>query len=162
MSVDSKIRWDIGDDQLKKLIRLMHDFGEEAGLSDREIKDLDKSLDKMGKSGEKNTKKVKNELDGLNNMGKKVGATLLAVFAVDRLIDYQKRIIQISAEYQRMEAVLTTALGSNSAAQIAMAQIQNFAKNTPFQVNQLTDSYTKLVNRGIVPANRQLTAMGDF
>ncbi|MEQ9023000.1 MAG: hypothetical protein RLN82_09610, partial [Pseudomonadales bacterium] len=83
MSVDSKIRWDIGDDQLKKLIRLMHDFGEEAGLSDREIKDLDKSLDKMGKSGEKNTKKVKNELDGLNNMGKKVGATLLAVFAVD-------------------------------------------------------------------------------
>jgi hypothetical protein len=60
-----------------------------------------------------------------------------------------------------MEAVLTTALGSNSAAKAAMDQIVDFASSTPFQVNELTDSFVKLANRGFVPTMEQMRQMGD-
>jgi hypothetical protein len=42
-----------------------------------------------------------------------------------------------------------------------MDQIVNFASSTPFQVNELTDSFVKLANRGFVPTMEQMRQMGD-
>ena len=90
-----------------------------------------------------------------------VGKTLASVFAVDQLISFGKSILATTVEFQKMEAVLTTSLGSNSAAKAAMDQIVNFASSTPFQVNELTDSFVKLANRGFVPTMEQMRQMGD-
>lgn len=160
--VDAKIRWDVGEEQIRAMARHIEKFGKEVGMSQKEVDELTDELKDFERKGSRHVKNVKNEFGNLNEMGKKVGATILAALAIDRLIDYQKQIIQIQVEYQKMAAVLETALGSKSAAVTAMAQIQNFAKRTPFQVNQLTDSYVKLVNRGLLPTNKELTAMGDF
>ena len=61
-----------------------------------------------------------------------------------------------------MEAVLTNTLGSKSLAQQSMAQIVEFASKTPFQVNELTDSFVKLANRGFKPTMAEMTALGDL
>jgi hypothetical protein len=91
-----------------------------------------------------------------------VGATLAGVFAVDQLLNFGKAILNTTVEFQKMEAVLTTALGSNSAAKAAMDQIVNFASATPFQVNELTDAFVKLANRGFVPTMEQMRLLGDL
>lgn len=120
-----------------------------------EVDNVSKSVTKSNEESVKSTNKMSSAFSD-------VGKTLAAVFTVDLLINFGKQILATTVEFQKMEAVLTTALGSNSAAKAAMDQIVNFASSTPFQVNELTDSFVKLANRGFVPTMEQMKQMGDL
>ena len=65
-------------------------------------------------------------------------------------------------EFEKYEAVLKNTLGTQSAATQSMQMIKEFAASTPFQVNELTSSFVKLANRGIVPTKSEMTALGDI
>lgn len=134
--------------QLKQFNKAMTDLKSE-------VADVSKSVTKSNEESVKSTKKMSGAFT-------EVGKTLAGVFAVDQLINFGKQVINTTAEFQKMEAVLTTALGSNSAAKAAMDQIVNFASTTPFQVNELTDSFVKLANRGFVPTMEQMRNLGDL
>ncbi|MEO9475869.1 MAG: hypothetical protein ABJG41_10050 [Cyclobacteriaceae bacterium] len=162
MTARAKFVVDIPDKDLQRMVSYIEKTAKAAGLAQEEIDDMMDELQSGSKNGSGEVEKLNKKFNGFGDTVKKVGGFMAAAFAVDRLLDYQKQIIAIVSEYQKFAAVLETALGSRSAAVTAMAQIQNFAKKTPFQVNQLTDSYVKLVNRGLQPANKELTAMGDF
>lgn len=73
-----------------------------------------------------------------------------------------REIIDVTAEFQKFSAVLTNTLGSNSAAQIALRDIEEFAKRTPFAVDELTSSYVKLANQGFKPTTDELRKLGDL
>ena len=47
-------------------------------------------------------------------------------------------------------------------AQKVMSDITDFASRTPFQVDELTDSWVKLANQGFRPTMDQLTKLGDL
>jgi hypothetical protein len=134
--------------QLKEFNKAMADLKSE-------VNSVNSSIDKSNKQTIQSTKKMSSTFS-------EVGATLAGVFAVDQLINFGKAILNTTVEFQKMEAVLTTALGSNSAAKAAMDQIVDFAAKTPFQVNELTDSFVKLANRGFVPTMEQMRKMGDL
>jgi len=72
-----------------------------------------------------------------------------------------KEIFATTAKFETFEAVLTTALGDKSAAQYAMQQIADLAAKTPFSVDELTASYVKFVNRGIVPSTAEMQKLAD-
>ena len=124
--------------------------------------DLKSQVNDMGSNIEKNNKKSVESTKKMSGAFSDVGKTLASVFAVDQLINLGKKILDTTIEFQKMEAVLTTALGSNSAAQAAMDQIVKFASSTPFQVNELTDAFVKLANRGFIPTMEQMKSMGDL
>jgi uncharacterized protein YwgA len=120
-----------------------------------EVDSVSKSVSKSNEESVKSTNKMSSAFSD-------VGKTIAAVFTVDLLVNFGKQILATTVEFQKMEAVLTTALGSNSAAKAAMQQIVDFASSTPFQVNELTDSFVKLANRGFVPTMDQMRQMGDL
>lgn len=91
-----------------------------------------------------------------------IGAAMLATFSVSAIINFQKRVIDITAEFQRLDAVLKTTLGSDSAAEGAFAMITKFASETPFQVREITDSFVRLANQGFVPTRNELRTLGDL
>jgi hypothetical protein len=134
--------------QLKQFNKAMSDLKSE-------VNSVNSSIDKSNKQTIQSTKKMSSTFT-------EVGATLAGVFAVDQIIGLGKAILDTTVEFQKMEAVLTTALGSNSAAKAAMDQIVNFASATPFQVNELTDAFVKLANRGFVPTMDQMRLLGDL
>ena len=134
--------------QLKQFNKAMSDLKSE-------VNSVNSSIDKSNKQTIQSTKKMSSTFT-------EVGATLAGVFAVDQLLNFGKAILNTTVEFQKMEAVLTTALGSNSAAKAAMDQIVNFASATPFQVNELTDAFVKLANRGFVPTMDQMRLLGDL
>lgn len=134
--------------QLKEFNKAMSDLKSE-------VNDVNKSISNSNDETVKSTKKMSSAFAD-------VGKTMAAVFTVDLLVNLGKQILATTVEFQKMEAVLTTALGSNSAAKAAMDQIVNFASSTPFQVNELTDSFVKLANRGFVPTMEQMKQMGDL
>lgn len=73
-----------------------------------------------------------------------------------------REIISVTSEFQKFEAVLKNTLGSNSAAQIALSEIQEFAAVTPFSVQELTQSFVKLANQGFKPTTEELRKLGDL
>lgn len=93
---------------------------------------------------------------------KGVGTAIVAAFTVDKIIDFGRQVVAVTAEFQKLQAVLTNTLGSKSAADAAFTRIQDFASKTPFAVSQLTASFVKLANQGFVPTNEELRKLGDL
>ena len=126
------------------------------------MSDLKSQVNDMGSNIEANNKKSVESTKKMSGAFAEVGKTMAGLFAVDQLVNLGKKILDTTVEFQKMEAVLSTALGSNSAAQAAMDQIVNFASTTPFQVNELTDAFVKLANRGFIPTMEQMRQLGDL
>jgi hypothetical protein len=137
------------------IVAQLKDFNKAMSELKSEVDGISKSVVKSNNESIASTKKMTSTFS-------EVGKTLASVFAVDQLISFGKAILDTTVEFQKMEAVLTTALGSNSAAKAAMDQIVDFASTTPFQVDELTDSFVKLANRGFVPTMEQMRQMGDL
>lgn len=78
------------------------------------------------------------------------------------IIDFGKEVFEVTAKFEKYEAVLTNALGSQEEATKKMDDLQNLAASTPFSIDELTESYVKYVNRGIKPSMEEMTKMGDI
>lgn len=84
------------------------------------------------------------------------------LFVADKMIAFGREVFNVTAEFQKFEAVLTNTLGNNGAANAALAQITEFAAKTPYQVNELTGSFVKLANQGFVPTLNEMRSLGDL
>lgn len=118
----------------------------EKGL-DRVEKDL-KGLDRKIKTSTKS-------ITGFTN-------AIAGIASTTAIIGFGKQIINVRSEFERFEAVLTNTLGSGSAAQGALNQIKQFASETPFSVQELTDSFVRLANQGFVPTKKEMQNLGDL
>jgi hypothetical protein len=136
------------------IVAQLKDFNKAMSELKSEVGDLNKQVSKGNNDSIKST-------NALSSAFSSVGKTLAGLFAADMLINFGKAVIETTAEFQKMEAVLTNTLGSSSMAQQSMAQIVAFASKTPFQVNELTESFVKLANRGFKPTMEEMTALGD-
>jgi hypothetical protein len=120
-----------------------------------EAKQLGASLKDAGEKGKK-------ALVDFDSAGKKVAGAIAGYFAVSKVIETGKAIVETTAKFQKFEAVLTNTLGSKSGAQKALQDIKQFAASTPFAVDELTDSYVKLANQGFKPTIEQMRNLGDL
>jgi hypothetical protein len=81
---------------------------------------------------------------------------------IGKVFQLGKSIFDTSAKFETYAAVMKNALGSESAASKAMADIQKMAAETPFSVDELTSSYLKFVNRGLKPSMAEMKNMADI
>lgn len=70
-------------------------------------------------------------------------------------------VLETAASYETMRISLETVTGSSAKAATEFARLQQFAAATPFAVEEVTNAYIKLANRGITPTDRALTAFGN-
>src|SRR5690606_6036784 len=110
----------------------------------------------------KSFKNVEKESNNLNNTLKKVGGAIAGYFTVSTLLSYAKHVRDVTAEFQKLEAVLTNTLGDSSLAQKALLDIQEFAAVTPYGVTELTQAFVKLANSGFKPTISELRKLGDL
>lgn len=171
-----KIKYEVEYVDLEKANELFTRIAKSSEKADKEVQDLSKSSKKAGDQTSSSFKKANTEADklskttkvanaSLNQLGgaaARVGASMAAAFTIGALVNVGRDVLNITAEFQKFEAVLTNSLGSNSKAQIALLQIQDFAAKTPFSVRELTEAYVQLANRGITPSTASLTKVGDL
>jgi hypothetical protein len=72
-----------------------------------------------------------------------------------------KKIVGVSAEFERFQTILETIEGSSSKARSSMAWIESFAVKTPYELQEVTDSFVKLKAYGIDPMNGSLESTGN-
>ena len=107
--------------------------------------------------------------DELNRSSKSLGNTFrnlkrfaAGAFTIVALTTFGNKVIEARAEYERFQAVLTNTSGSEIVAASQLQMLTDFAAKTPFQLNELTGSFVKLVNRGFIPTKNQLGNLGDL
>ncbi|WP_026995136.1 tape measure protein [Flectobacillus major] len=86
----------------------------------------------------------------------------MAQGAASQVMELGKEIFETTAKFEKYEAVLKNSLGSQEAASAAMGDIKKFAAETPFSVDELTESYVKYINRGIQPSMQEMQKLGDI
>lgn len=112
--------------------------------------------------------KLRQSLTGSNGIGSAIAGAFggLAVGAIGSISSaigsLGSKIVDSTAKFQKFEAVLTNTLGSNSKAKKALDDIVSFASTTPFQVDELTESFIKFANRGIILTSKEMTKLGDI
>ncbi len=81
---------------------------------------------------------------------------------IDAIVGLGSNVVSTIAKFEKLSSVLKNTLGSNSAARAALESIKEFSATTPFQVDEVTETYVKLSNRGLEPTIKQLRLLGDI
>lgn len=150
-------------------------------------KELAATLDDMSESADpeeyaklsKRLGEVRNRITELKGSGKNIKAefgtmesaigklkAIAVAFITVKLAGYLKEIAQNAystrKEFAKYEAVLRNTLQSQEKAATAMKMLQQLAADTPSSLQEWTEAYIKLINRGIKPTTSELTNMGDL
>ena len=127
--------------------------------------DFGKSLIKRGAS-------IKSQIDGIEqSLGRFTGnvgnyksaiSSITGIFAAAGIGLGVSELIGATREFEKLFAVLKQVTGNEAAAQKVFSDIQQFAKETPFQINELVGAFVKLENRNFNPTIEQLRIIGDI
>lgn len=147
---------------IDKLIAQLIKLGKQAGMTQGDIDKMVSTTVKAKTQGVQSMDSLGKSMGGINDIAKKGTELIAAYFAVDKIKDFVGEVVRVTAEFQRLEAVLTNTLGSNSMARAALMDIQKLAAVTPFSVKELSDSFVKLANRGVKPTMDEMRKMGDL
>ncbi|MCR6509196.1 hypothetical protein M1B78_13760 [Bacteroides sp. KH569_7] len=86
----------------------------------------------------------------------------IAVKVVGWLKDVHNQAYETRKEFAKYEAVLRNTFQSQKKANDAMKMLQQLAADTPSSLQEWTEAYIKLVNRGVKPTSQELVNMGDL
>lgn len=70
-------------------------------------------------------------------------------------------IVGTTREFQKLEASLKTSTGSAESAKQAFEALKDFAKETPYSLQETTKAFTQLVNLGLTPSEQALRSYGN-
>lgn len=175
-----KITYEVETVDVEKADAIFRRIAASTDKADKEVREFTKDSKKAGSEAATSFKKATQETDklgkslknsekgfiSLSNVGVKagarIGASLAAAFTVGAALALGKQIFDITAEFQKFEAVLTNTLGSQKQAQGAMSEISVAAAKTNFSVQELTDSYIKFANRGVKLSQDELLKLADI
>jgi hypothetical protein len=125
------------------------------------VRELGGELDKATTSGGAGIEDVGKKSGLLGNIMGKLGPVIGGVFALSAIFGFGMKVLEVTSNFQKFEAVLTNTLGSGSKAQQALAMIQDFAAGTNFSVQEATDAYIKFANRGIKLTKDEMLSLAD-
>ncbi|MDV4024250.1 hypothetical protein CMT52_07855 [Elizabethkingia anophelis] len=129
----------------------LRNIANSAGVAQRRITSFLGSLEKVDRKS--------NTL--INSLGK-LKTVLAAAFTFIALNGFISKVIEARQEYEKFDAVLTNTFQSKAIGQGALAMLTDFAAKTPYQLNELTGGFIKLVNRGVYPTYEEMTKLGDL
>lgn len=106
------------------------------------------------KAVETESKKMTNSFGGIDKGMALIGGTAALGFL-------GKQIIETTAKFEKFGIVLRNSLGEVRGTQ-ALEMIAEFTAATPFQLDEVTDSFIRMANQGFVPTRDEMVKLGDL
>lgn len=101
---------------------------------------------------------TQNAGDGAARAVKNMAVGLVSMFGA---MEGLQKLVEVNRQFGILKAGLETATGSLEGANEAFGVLQQFAQQTPYDLAQAVDGFTKLVNLGLTPSERALKSYGD-
>lgn len=102
--------------------------------------------------------KVTSQLNGLT---KAAGAAAAAVVGLETAKQVFSALVDSQRNFDKLNSGLITMTGSAENAAKAFSVLQQFAKETPYGLNQAVEGFTKLVALGLNPSKEALISYGN-
>lgn len=119
--------------------------------------------------GSKVVRKFRGGLDSLRSTSDRVKSALFSVNGALTTLGLTlsagmvtKYIFDANRKFQDLRAVLTTLEGSEEGALRVFEKIKEFAKSTPYEVEDITDAVNRLKGAGVEMSDAFLTSFGDI
>lgn len=125
--------------------------------------DVDKTKAKLGGLGLV-AKEAETATGGLMAKWKAFGGIISGVAGlagIGAAVAGLRKLVDVAKQFESLEAQLKTATGSAENAKVAFEAIQDFARQTPYDLAQATEAFIKLTNLGLTPSERAMRAYGD-
>lgn len=116
------------------------------------IKALDEFSDNFANVGKK--------MDRLGRKASQLGKNLSVGLSLP-LAAFGALAVKRAADFETLRTALETATGSTQAAAEEFERLQQFAATTPFQLEEVVQSFIKLKNLGLDPSQEALTSYGN-
>ncbi|HYH39933.1 MAG TPA: tape measure protein [Azospirillum sp.] len=114
---------------------------------------VDQNVSRMGEAAGG----LRGQMDAIAAVAPKVQAALAAVGAGA----LATKVIQTTAEFQKLGTSMKTVVGSAELASQAMGALQDFAAKTPFSLQQAVQGFVALKARGLDPSIKSLESYGN-
>lgn len=141
---------------------LIVEIGGDVNKLNTALGQANKQVGNFANTATKENQKLEKSFGSLGQFATGALAGIAAGFSAGAVVNFGKAVLDTTATFQKFGAVLSNTLGSESDAQLALAQITKFASETPFAVDELTNAFVKLANQGFRPTIQELTALGDL
>ena len=96
-----------------------------------------------------------------NGILKQTAGLLGAYLGASGLVRTFKGIVSINKEFESLSGSLKTVTGSAEKARAAFTLIEDFATSTPYQLEEIVDSFIRLKAMGLEPSMEALTSYGN-
>lgn len=97
----------------------------------------------------------------LNGLTKAAGAAAAAVVSLETAKQVFSALVDSQRNFDKLNSGLITMTGSAENAAKAFGVLQQFAKDTPYGLNQAVEGFTKLVALGLNPSKEALISYGN-
>ena len=108
-----------------------------------------------------NLKVINETAKTFNGVLKQAAGLAGAYLGLRGLTSTFKSIVGVNAEFERLSGSLKTVTGSAKAAKEAFSLIEDFATSTPYQLDEIVDSFIRLKAMGLDPTMEALTSYGN-
>lgn len=134
---------------------------EEYATLNRRLADVRDRMKQLRTSGLEVNKQMDQSTTIMNKL-KMAAKAFIAVKVVGWLKSAHDQAYNTRKEFAKYEAVLRNTFQSQEKANDAMKMLQQLAADTPSSLQEWTEGYIKLVNRGLQPTSQELTNLGDL
>ncbi|TNY30496.1 hypothetical protein, partial [Pelagovum pacificum] len=112
---------------------------------------------------EQGAKATSDRLDNLSKSAKVAGAAFTGLAAVVAATAYKaaQELVESQRQLDKMSASLKTLTGSTQGAKQALSILQDFARDTPYGLEQAVEGFRKLVALGLTPSEEALRSYGN-
>ncbi|MEA9005153.1 hypothetical protein [Salmonella enterica] len=112
---------------------------------------------------EQGAKATSDRLDNLSKSAKVAGAAVTGLAAVVAAAAYKaaQELVESQRQLDKMSASLKTLTGSTQGAKQALSILQDFARDTPYGLEQAVEGFRKLVALGLTPSEEALRSYGN-
>lgn len=115
------------------------------------------------KVSEQGAKATSDRLDNLSKSAKVAGAAAAGLASIVAATAYKaaQELVDSQRQLDKMSASLKTLTGSTQGARQALSILQDFARDTPYGLEQAVEGFRKLVALGLTPSEEALRSYGN-
>lgn len=115
------------------------------------------------KVSEQGAKATSDRLDNLSKSAKVAGAAVAGLASIVAATAYKaaQELVDSQRQLDKMSASLKTLTGSTQGARQALSILQDFARDTPYGLEQAVEGFRKLVALGLTPSEEALRSYGN-
>lgn len=139
---------------LKNQIRSLPTDSKEFIAKSNELKNVSKRYDEVNTS----VKGVNGSMEALRGLLPSLGIA----GAVTAMVSLGRAVLNTYGEFEKYRSVLTNTFGSQEKANAALEMLQDTAAKLPVSLQEVTEGYIKMVNRGMVPTQDEIIKLSDL